>query len=66
MADFTSFTDELLVKLYAEGNNEAFDALLSRYEKRLYTYILCCRLEHESCSTVSKDRTSSTVCIINH
>lgn len=40
MVDFTSFTDELLVKLYAEGNNEAFDALLSRYEKRLYTYIL--------------------------
>ena len=31
--------DEMLVALYAQGNNEAFDILLNRYKDRLYTYI---------------------------
>lgn len=34
-----SRTDEELVQLYAEGNNEAFDVLLLRHKKRVYTYI---------------------------
>jgi len=34
-----SLTDEELVQLYAEGNNEAFDVLLLRHKKRVYTYI---------------------------
>ncbi len=34
------FTDEMLVKLYAAGDNEAFDVILKRHEKRLYSYIL--------------------------
>lgn len=40
MDNLKSFADETLVKLYAEGNNEAFDVILSRCEKRLYSYIL--------------------------
>lgn len=40
MDNLKLFADETLVKLYAEGNNEAFDVILSRYEKRLYSYIL--------------------------
>lgn len=40
MDNLKSFADETLVKLYAEGNNGAFDVILSRYEKRLYSYIL--------------------------
>lgn len=31
--------DELLVAMYAQGNNEAFDILLNRYKTKLYTYI---------------------------
>lgn len=31
--------DETLVALYAQGNNEAFDALLERYKERIYSYI---------------------------
>ena len=34
-----SLTDGELVQLYAEGNNEAFDVLLLRHKKRVYTYI---------------------------
>ena len=35
----TNATDEMLVALYAQGNNEAFDILLNRYKDRLYAYI---------------------------
>lgn len=33
-------TDEQLVKAYAQGNNEAFDALLKRHQDRVFNYIL--------------------------
>jgi len=32
-------TDEQLVSSYLAGNNEAFDALLMRYESKVFTYI---------------------------
>lgn len=32
-------TDDALVRLYAEGNNSAFDVLLDRYEQRIFSYI---------------------------
>ena len=32
-------TDEMLVKLYAGGNNNAFDVLLERYEEKIFSYI---------------------------
>lgn len=35
-----SLTDEQLVRKYAEGDNSAFDVLLSRYQQKLYSYIL--------------------------
>ena len=34
------FTDDQLVAQYAEGSNEAFDALLSRHQSRVFSYIL--------------------------
>jgi RNA polymerase sigma-70 factor (ECF subfamily) len=33
-------TDEALVASYANGNDEAFDALLSRHQSRIHTYII--------------------------
>lgn len=35
----TNVADEMLVALYAQGNNEAFDILLNRHKNRLYSYI---------------------------
>ena len=32
--------DEVLVRLYTEGNNSAFDTLLKRYEKKVFSYLL--------------------------
>ena len=40
MANFTTLTDEQLVRAYAEGNNDAFDTLLKRHQDRIFNYIL--------------------------
>ena len=39
MKDVHKLTDDALVELYANGNNEAFDILLNRYQSKLYSYI---------------------------
>lgn len=39
MKEQLTATDEKLVALYAQGDNEAFDVLLNRHKDRLYTYI---------------------------
>lgn len=36
MESFANLTDEMLVKLYAGGNNSAFDILLERYEEKIF------------------------------
>lgn len=40
MANYSSMTDEQLVKAYADGANQAFDHLLKRHQNRIFTYIL--------------------------
>ncbi len=40
MKDFASFSDEQLALLYVKGDNSAFDELLERNQKKLYSYIL--------------------------
>ena len=39
MENLRKMTDEALVALYSEGNNQAFDVLLERYKNKLYSYI---------------------------
>lgn len=39
MESLHQLTDDKLVKLYKEGNNKAFEVLLSRYQSKVYTYI---------------------------
>lgn len=40
MANYNTLTDEQLVRVYSEGNNEAFDTLLKRHQERIFNYIL--------------------------
>jgi RNA polymerase sigma-70 factor (ECF subfamily) len=40
MVKTKSMTDEQLVLAYAQGNNEAFDLLLKKYEEKIFAYIL--------------------------
>ena len=39
MIELKKMTDEQLVVLYAEGNNSAFDVLLTRHKSNIYSYI---------------------------
>ena len=40
MYNFKNETDEVLVSLYENGNDQAFDELLDRYQSKVYSYIL--------------------------
>jgi RNA polymerase sigma-70 factor (ECF subfamily) len=40
MKKLNELADEQLVSLYTEGNDSAFDALLKRYESKVFSYIL--------------------------
>lgn len=40
MESLHKLADEKLVRLYAEGNNVAFDVLLDRYEQKIFSYIM--------------------------
>lgn len=42
MESFANLTDEMLVKLYAGGNNSAFDILLERYEEKIFLISFYC------------------------
>ncbi|MBQ4520207.1 MAG: sigma-70 family RNA polymerase sigma factor [Bacteroidaceae bacterium] len=39
MEQMKQMTDDVLVTMYAKGNNQAFDILLDRYKNKLYSYI---------------------------
>ena len=39
MSNLNTLADDMLVSLYLEGNNKAFDELLNRHKERLYSYI---------------------------
>lgn len=39
MKNIKALTDDELVTLYAQGNNEAFDTLLNKYQSKLFSYI---------------------------
>ena len=39
MKNLSQLADDELVKLYENGNNAAFEVILSRYKSRVYTYI---------------------------
>lgn len=39
MENLNMMTDDMLVTLYSQGNDKAFDVLLSRYQQKLFSYI---------------------------
>lgn len=50
-----NLSDESLVALYAQGKNEAFDELLSRYKGHLYSYIYSIVQNREVAEDVFQD-----------
>ena len=55
MNDFKVLTDDELVGLYAEGNNVAFDILLSRYQSKIYSYIYYIVHDEEDANDLFQD-----------
>lgn len=47
MKNFDSLTDEMLAMRYVEGDNKAFDELLSRIQTKLFTYIMFVVRNHD-------------------
>lgn len=55
MRSYKSMTDEELVNLYADGENGAFEVLLSRYKSRVYSYIYFIVRNREVCEDVFQE-----------
>ncbi len=55
MESLANLTDETLVKLYAGGDNGAFDVLLERYEERLFSYIFFAVRDREATDDIFQE-----------
>jgi RNA polymerase sigma-70 factor (ECF subfamily) len=55
MKDYSSFTDEQLALQYVDGDNTAFDELLTRNQQKLYSYILFVVRDPEVANDVFQD-----------
>lgn len=55
MENLKVLTDDQLVKLYMNGNNNAFDYLLGRHQSRLYSYILYFVHDEDTANDIFQD-----------
>lgn len=55
MNTLNQLTDDILVKLYEEGNNAAFEVLLTRYKSKVYYYILQIVRDRELAEDIFQD-----------
>ena len=61
-----SMTDEQLVRLYATGNNEAFDILLERHQQSLFNYILYAVRNRDLADDIFQDTFIKAITTIKH
>lgn len=55
MYNYKQETDEALVSLYEQGNDQAFDELLVRYQSKVYSYILFIVHDEENANDIFQD-----------
>ena len=55
MEHLENMTDEQLAMSYVEGNNRAFDILLSRNQSKLFSYIMFVVRDHEKANDVFQE-----------
>lgn len=55
MKNFEGMTNEALALLYVEGNNRAFDELLSRTQQKLFTYIMFVVRDHDTADDIFQE-----------
>ena len=64
MLSLKTLTDDMLVASYAQGNNEAFDELLSRHQTRIYNYILMMVKNEDIANDVFQDTFAKVITTI--
>ncbi len=55
MKDLNEMTDEALAMSYVNGNNRAFDVLLSRTQSKLFSYILFVVRDHDKADDIFQE-----------
>ena len=55
MKHLSKLSDEELVALYSEGNNQAFDILLTRHKNRVYSYIFYTVKDNDLCEDIFQE-----------
>ncbi len=67
MKNLSTMTDHELVALYEQGNDSAFDVLLSRYQEYVYSYILFLVHNREDADDVFQETFSRAIMAVrNH
>ena len=62
MRNLTEMTDEELALAYVDGNNKAFDLLLSRNQSRLFSYILFMVRDRDTADDVFQETFVKVIC----
>ena len=66
MKKFEGVTDEQLALLYVEGDNKAFDELLARTQKKLFTYIMFVVHEHDIADDIFQETFVKVITKLQH
>ena len=66
MKRFEGVTDEALALLYVEGDNKAFDELLSRTQSKLFTYIMFVVRDHDMADDLFQETFVKVITKLQH
>ena len=66
MDNLFALTDEQLVRLYADGDNSAFDVLIERYKDKLYAYIFHTVKDSELSNDIFQETFVKAIVTINN
>ena len=64
MTHLSTCTDEQLVDMYAQGNDEAFDELLERYQTKVFNYILFLAHDEDISNDIFQDTFTKVILTI--
>ncbi len=66
MKKFEGMTDEELALLYVQGDNKAFDELLTRTQTKLFTYIMFVVRDHDIANDIFQDTFVKVITKLQH
>ena len=66
MRKLEDMTDEQLAMLYVDGDNKAFDLLLSRNESKIFSYIIFIVHDHDTADDIFQETFMKVICRLQH